>query len=79
VVVDQVQRQQRMAQVVEHAHEHHEVEALAQLADVVDRQLAKLDVLALHLGGEAGLLQVAVVEVDAEHAIGAAPLHLDGE
>jgi hypothetical protein len=32
VVVDQVQRQQRVAQVVEHAHEQDEVEALASWA-----------------------------------------------
>ena len=31
-----------------------------------------------HLGGEARLREVVVVEVDAEHALGAAPLHLDG-
>jgi hypothetical protein len=76
--MDQVQGQQRMAQVVEHAHEQHEVEALAELGDVVDRQLAELDVGALHLGGEAGLLQVAVVEIDTQHAVGAATFHLDG-
>ncbi len=33
-----------MAQVVEHAHEEHDVEALAERADVVDRELAELDV-----------------------------------
>jgi hypothetical protein len=44
VLVDQVERQQRVAQVVEHAHEEHEVEALAERADVVDRELAELDV-----------------------------------
>ena len=77
MLVDQVERQQRVAQVVEHAHEEHEVEALAQRADVVDGQLAELDVEPGDLGGEAGLGQVVVVEVDAEHALGAAPLHLD--
>ena len=30
-----------------------------------------------HLGGEPGLRQVVLVEVDAEHAARAAPLHLD--
>ena len=52
MLVDQVERQQRMAQMIEHAHEQHEVEALAQRGDVVDRQLAELDVEPDHLGGE---------------------------
>ena len=46
-------------------------------ADVVDGQMAELDVEPGHLGGEAGLRKVVVVEIDAEHARGAAPLHLD--
>ena len=77
MLVDQVERQQRMAQVIEHAHEEHEVEPLAERADVVDRQLAELDVEPVDLGGEAGLREIVLVEIDAEHALGAAPLHLD--
>ena len=76
MLVDQVERQQRMAQVVEHAHEQHEVELLAERADVVDREVAEFDVEAVDLGGEARLRQIVLVEVDAEHALGAAPLHL---
>ena len=78
MLADQVEREQRVAQVVEHAHEEHEVEPLAQRADVVDRELAELDLEPSHLGGEARLGEVALVAVDAEHARGAAPLHLDG-
>ena len=36
--VDQVERQQRMPQVVEHAHEQHDVEAFADRAEVIDRE-----------------------------------------
>ncbi len=36
MLADQVEREQRMAQMVEHAHEEHDVEALAERADVVD-------------------------------------------
>ena len=50
---------------------------LAERADVVDRELPELDVEAEHLGGEARLREVILVEIDAEHALGAAPLHLD--
>ena len=63
--------------MVEHAHEQHDVEPLAQRADVVDRQLPELDLGSADLGGEPRLRQIVVVEVDAEHALGAAPLHLD--
>ena len=76
VLVDQVEREQRMAQVVEHAHEEHDVEPLAERADVVDGQLAELDVEPVDLGGEARLRQIVLVGVDAEHARGAAALHL---
>ena len=77
MVVDEVEREQRVAQVIKHAHEEHDVEALAQRADVVDRELAELDVEPADLGGKARLRQVVVVEVDAEHPLGPAPLHLD--
>ena len=44
MVADQVQREQRMTQVIEHPHEEHEVEALAEPATIEDRQLVQLDV-----------------------------------
>ena len=82
VLADQVEREQRVAQVVEHAHEDHEVEALAQRRDVVDRQVAELDAPSLagpaqRLGRQPRLRQIALVAVDAEHPRRAAPLHLD--
>ena len=78
MLVDEVQREQRVPQVVEHAHEQHDVEALVEPTDLEHRQLAQLDVDAADLGGEAGLREVALVAVDAEHALGATALHLDG-
>ena len=47
-------------------------------ADVVHGQLAVLDVESLDFGGEARLRQVVLVEIDAEDARRAAPLHLHG-
>ena len=41
--VDQVERQQRMPEVVEHAHEQYDVEAFAERPDVVDREPTELD------------------------------------
>jgi hypothetical protein len=75
---DQVEREQRMAQVVEHAHEDHEIELLTQRADIVDRQVAELDIIDTECrGGKTRLRQIAVVAIDAEHAVRATPLHLD--
>ena len=65
MLVDQIEREQRMAQMIEHADEEHDVEPLAERADVVDRELAELDVEPVHLGGEPGLRQIVLVEIDA--------------
>ena len=46
-------------------------------ADVVDRKLAELEFDPAHLGGKAGLVQVVLIRIDRDHALGAAPLHLD--
>ena len=64
MLADQVERQQRMAQMVEHAQKQHEVEALAERADVVDRELREFDVEPGHLGGETRLRQIVLVVVD---------------
>jgi hypothetical protein len=78
VFVDEVEREERVAEVVEHAHEDDEVEALPEAGDVVDVEAAELDVEAGGLGGEAGLGEVALVAVHPEDAGGAAALHLEG-
>ena len=76
MLVDQVERQERVAQVVEHPQEQDEVEALAELAHVVDRKLAELDLGPLDLGRKPRLGEVVRVGVDRDHPVGAAPLHL---
>src|SRR5207248_209217 len=43
MLMDQVQSQKRMPQVVKHAHEEDQIELLAQVRDVVNRQLPKLN------------------------------------
>src|SRR5690348_3981176 len=76
VLVNEVERQQRMTKVIEHAHEHDEIEALTELTDVVNRQLAKFDVEAAHPGGKARLRQIFIDGVDADDARCAAALQL---
>ena len=44
VFADQIERQQRMAQVVEHPEEQDDVKPLTERADIVHRQLCKFDV-----------------------------------
>ena len=62
-----------MAQVIEHAHEDDDVECFAELPDVVDGQVAELDVgKSGDLGGEASLVEIDLVAVDADDAAGAA-------
>ena len=63
--------------MVENAQEQHEVEALGQRGHVVDRELREFDVNAHHLRGEAGLAQIGVISVDAQHPRRTPPLHLD--
>jgi hypothetical protein len=77
-LADEVEGQQRVPQVIEHAHEQDDVEALAQGPDVVDGALSELDVLPCHPGGKARLFEVPGVGIEPEHARGPAPLHLDG-
>ena len=68
MLADQVERQQRVAQVVRRTpRNEHEVEALGERGDIVDRELRELDLGAHHLRDETGLAQIGVVGVDAEH------------
>ncbi len=77
VFVQDVEREQRMPQVVQDAHEEHQIESLLERGQVVDGHLAQIDVEPGNLRGQPGLREVPRVAVDAEHAVGAAPLHLE--
>src|SRR5437764_13160011 len=78
MLADEVEREQRVPQMVEDAHEDHEVEALAQRGDVVDIELGEFDVVEIeHFAREPRLGEIALVAVDTEHPAGAAALHLD--
>src|SRR4051812_21941351 len=77
VLPQQVEGEQRIAQVIEDAHEQHQIEFLAETADVVDRSLVELDVEAEAIGEQPRLTQVERLAVDADDVRRAAPLHLE--
>src|SRR5947209_1909508 len=66
-----------MAQVIEDSKKKNDIEFFPELLHVVDRKFAKFDIEPQRLSGELRLRQVLIVKVDAEHAVGAAPLHFD--
>jgi hypothetical protein len=76
-VVQDVQREQRMTQVVEDTHEQHDVEPFSERRQLVHRELVELDIEVHDVGGEPRLCKVARVGVDAHHARRAAALHLE--
>ena len=67
-----------MAQVIEDAHEEHEVERLVELDEIVDLHAPELEPLAHAelLRRPARLAQVVLIDVDREH-VGAAPHELE--
>src|SRR5205814_1234338 len=71
---------ERVAEVVEHAHEQYVVELFSMygLDDLIDVGLFEFDVEAELVSGEGGLAQVDRIVVDAEDSVGAAPFHLEG-
>src|SRR5512138_2163897 len=75
MLADQIERQERVAQMVKDPEEQHEVEALAERADVIDRELRELDIEARDLSREARLPEITLVVIDRQHARRAAPLH----
>src|SRR5690625_7579830 len=52
MLVDQIERQQRVAKVVKHTHEQHDIEAFIQGCHIIDRELPERDLTARHLAGE---------------------------
>src|SRR5947209_8415146 len=77
MLMNEVERKQRMAQVVQHAKKKNDIELLTELLHVVNGEFAKFDFAAERLGGESRLGQISVVEINRDYAVGAAPFHLD--
>jgi hypothetical protein len=55
MLVDQIERQQRVTQVAEHPHEQHQIKGLAQSGDILHRELLQLDVHITDLSSKACL------------------------
>lgn len=68
IFTDEVERQERVPQVVEHAHEYDDVEFFGQLGDFIDAHLVKFDFSAGLFEGELRLGQVAWIGIDATKA-----------
>src|ERR1043166_4522623 len=66
-----------MAQVIQHAHEQHEVKPFPELSNSIHGEIAKLNVHLTYFGREAGLVQILSVSVDTDNPFRTALLHLD--
>src|SRR5207248_953199 len=74
----EVQREQRMAQVIKHAKKENDVECLPDLTHVVYGEIAKFDIGIAHFRGKARLAKVIGILIYAEHARCTAALHFEG-
>src|SRR5512132_3809733 len=63
--------------MIQYAHQQHDIEPFAEPGDVIDGQLAELDLDLADLCGEASLPEIAVTGIEPDDARGPAPLHLD--
>ena len=74
ILADAIERQNRVAQMIEHPHEQHDVERAIEAIHLVDRELAKLDRHVLERGSEGGLGEMAGIGIDADDPAGTAAL-----
>src|SRR3546814_4721373 len=72
MLANKIKREQRVTQMVENAHEQHQVEAFAQSRNIVDGHLPKLDIGVVDLRHQLRLRQIAGIAVDG-HDPGCAP------
>src|SRR5947209_7816176 len=78
MLADKIEGEQRVPQMVEHAHEDDDVETLSEGSDFIYVELRELDLLeSQRFARQPGLREVALIAVDAEDAIGTTALHLD--
>src|SRR5438874_4496957 len=77
MLMNQVEREQRMAQVVQHAKKKNDIKLLTKLLHVVNGEFAKFDFAAERLRGKFCLGQISVVEIDRDDPVRAASFHLD--
>src|SRR4051794_32538618 len=66
-----------MTKMIENAKKQNDVELFSEFVHVVHGQLTKFDIISQRFGGEMRLRKVSLVEIHSEHAISAAPFHLN--
>src|ERR1700731_1136459 len=64
--------------MIKNSHEQDVIELTGNRIHVIDRALGKFNVQAQNLGGKTGLIEVAVVHVNAQNAAGAPLLEFNG-
>ena len=67
-----------MSQVIEHAHEQHQVKPLAERRHLINRKLPQLDVHAADFRGKTGLGQIFRIKINPDYPRCPAALHFDG-
>src|SRR5215211_5386653 len=77
MLMQEIQGEQRVAQVVQHAHEQHEIKLFVQFSNAIDGKVSKLDLRSTHVRGKTCLGQVLLIGVDRNYTIRAALLHLN--
>src|SRR5919198_2179434 len=77
VLMNQVEGQQGMTQVVQDAHEQHEIEGFTELGHVVYRELMQFELHPADLGRKARLRQIQGLAINPYHACSATPFHLN--
>src|SRR5688500_10919649 len=75
MVVEQVQRQQWMAEMIQNAQKDHDVEAFMELWNLINAHSPVFDAQPVHLCGEAGLFEVSVIGVETKDAACSPALH----
>src|SRR5436309_14210119 len=77
MLVNEIEREQRMTQMIKNSKKQNDVESFLEFVNVVHGKFSKLDIKPKRARREARLSEIAVIEIDTKHAIGAATLHLD--
>src|SRR5205823_12636666 len=77
MLMNQIKRKQRVAQVIQNPHKDNQVELLSNSSNVPYREAAELDLRPLDLSGETSLTKIVFVRINTQHASCAAALHLE--
>src|SRR5215208_767893 len=77
MLVNEIEREQRMAQMIKNSEKQDDVESFVEFVNVVDREFSKVDITPKRAGSETRLRKIAVIEIDGDDAVCAAAFHFD--